>query len=403
VGDDEQGGTRRRCWILTEAGHARTEVWGVDTAERLVRVLRAAGVPSDEIRVGPPDAIPRTQATWVVFRADHVFDDRLVHALLSSPDVVLVRPGGAPAAAHVEADRLGQALRFLTGGSAAPPAELRVVSPAGLAGAYAPALRRSGAPLLLRVEAGGVAAVEQRIFDASYKGVTDLVTKWLWPAPARSVTRRLARWHVHPNVVTLVSWLLVVLVVVLFARAWFVTGLAAAWLMTFLDTVDGKLARVTLTSSRVGGALDHGLDLVHPPFWYAAWGVGLAGGSLLWGPALSLVVGGYVLGRLIEGVFLVLFGIEIHCWKRLDSRFRLVTARRNPNLILLSLAAVARVPGLGLGLVAAWTVVSVAFHGVRLGQAIVRRTRGLRIAPWLEPASGGAVASGLTRPMEGTA
>ena len=42
--------------------------------------------------------------------------------------------------------------------------------------------------------------------------------------------------------------------------------------MTFLDTVDGKLARVTLTSSPFGNVLDHSLDLIHPPFWYWAWG-----------------------------------------------------------------------------------------------------------------------------------
>src|SRR3546814_2416912 len=46
----------------------------------------------------------------------------------------------------------------------------------------------------------------------------------------------------------------------------FWTGLAAAWIMTFLDTVDGKLARVTLASSRWGNAYDHGIDLIHPPF-----------------------------------------------------------------------------------------------------------------------------------------
>ena len=50
------------------------------------------------------------------------------------------------------------------------------------------------------------------------------------------------------------------------------------WLMTFLDTVDGKLARVTVTSSRIGDVLDHGLDIIHPPLWYIAWGVGLPAG-----------------------------------------------------------------------------------------------------------------------------
>ena len=46
--------------------------------------------------------------------------------------------------------------------------------------------------------------------------------------------------------------------------------------MTFLDTVDGKLARVTVTSTKLGNVFDHGIDLVHPPLWYLAWGIGLA-------------------------------------------------------------------------------------------------------------------------------
>ena len=43
-----------------------------------------------------------------------------------------------------------------------------------------------------------------------------------------------------------------------------------------LDTVDGKLARCTITSSKWGNVFDHGIDLVHPPFWWWAWAVGLA-------------------------------------------------------------------------------------------------------------------------------
>ncbi len=51
--------------------------------------------------------------------------------------------------------------------------------------------------------------------------------------------------------------------------------------MTFLDTVDGKLAHVTLTSSRFGHIFDHSLDLLHPPFCYLAWGLGLERLALL--------------------------------------------------------------------------------------------------------------------------
>jgi phosphatidylglycerophosphate synthase len=52
--------------------------------------------------------------------------------------------------------------------------------------------------------------------------------------------------------------------------------------MTLLDTVDGKLARVTVASSKFGHVLDHGVDIVHPPFWYLAWGLGLGA----WRPSI---------------------------------------------------------------------------------------------------------------------
>ena len=61
-----------------------------------------------------------------------------------------------------------------------------------------------------------------------------------------------------------------------FSIGHFGLGPGAAWLMTFLDTVDGKLARTTLTSSKWGDILDHGIDLIHPPFWYVAWAWALA-------------------------------------------------------------------------------------------------------------------------------
>jgi len=100
------------------------------------------------------------------------------------------------------------------------------------------------------------------------------------------------------------------------------------------------------------------------------------------------VVGGYVLGRLLEGVFLAAFRIETHSWKPIDSLFRTITARRNPNLILLSVGTLAGRPDLGLWMVALWTVVSIAFHVVRLLQAFVARSRGEAIVAWDGPRPG---------------
>jgi phosphatidylglycerophosphate synthase len=186
---------------------------------------------------------------------------------------------------------------------------------------------------------------------------------------------------VHPNTVTLASWVLAIAAFGLFWKGSFLAGLAVAWVMTFLDTVDGKLARVTLSSSRLGDVLDHGLDLVHPPFWWYAWGVGL---GWAFAPATLIVVGGYFAGRGLEGIFLLAFKMETHCWRPIDTLFRTITARRNPNLILLSVGTLGGRPDLGLVMVALWTVISLAFHAARILQAFLARRGGEAIEPWDE-------------------
>jgi len=392
-------------WILTEPNRPPVTVWGLTATERLRREAKAAGVPPSAIGTGPQPQACAGSETCILFRSDYLFDERLVRALVASVNTILCAPPngldpGEPVAAHVVSERLPEAVRLLgrddrsaalasTSGSAPPAAsDLRFVEPVGLAGIYTPSLRRADAPYLLRVEPEAVLSLERRIFDASYKGVTDLITKWVWPLPAWWVTRRLARRGVHPNMVTAVSWMLAAVAALLFARGIFGWGLAVAWAMTFLDTVDGKLARVTLTSSRTGGALDHGLDLLHPPFWYAAWALGLPATGVLITPALAVTLVGYAVGRAIEGLFLLAFKTEIHCWRPLDSQFRVITARRNPNLILLTVGACAGRPDAGLVLVATWTVISVGFHTVRLVQAVVTGLRRHRVHAWLD---GGAV------------
>ena len=125
-----------------------------------------------------------------------------------------------------------------------------------------------------------------------------------------------------------------------------------------LDTVDGKLARCTGASSKWGNVFDHGIDLVHPPFWWWAWEHGLAAYGRPLEPVyatmvLWAIVGGYVAQRMIEGLFIKRFdGMEIHVWRPLDSKFRLITARRNPNMVILVAALLFGRPDVGLELVA---------------------------------------------------
>ncbi len=158
--------------------------------------------------------------------------------------------------------------------------------------------------------------------------------------------------------------------------------------MTFLDTVDGKLARVTVTSSKFGHYFDHIIDLIHPPIWYVLWGTGLgishfefSGMSL--STAYWLIVLGYAAGRLAEGVFLAWLGkFGIFCWRPIDSYFRLITARRNPCMVLLTAGLLVGRPDWGLFAVTIWTAGTSVFLIIRLLMAVNERFVNGTVRSW---------------------
>lgn len=357
-------------------GHSTLQVWALPSELRLQRQLT---------RVGAVDDSSATQRL-VLLRADWVYDDALVRGLArSEDDVALVAGDGAVVAIGMAAPaaRATNAAALLADGQA--PAESRRVTAAQLADGYNDALRKREPPYLMPLNEADLPAIERRIFAGSYKGVTDLVTLYAWPAPARWVTRVCANNGITPNQVTSASLVLVFAAMWLFWTGHFGWGMLAAWVMTFLDTVDGKLARVTLQSSPWGNVFDHSIDLIHPPFWWWAWIVGLPAAGFAYehaSVALTVIVAGYVLQRIEEGIFMACFKMDMHVWQRFDSRLRLITARRNPNLLILSASLLVGRPDVGISVVALWTAVCLVLHALRIVQAAFARRHG-PLRSWL--------------------
>ncbi len=372
-------------------GETPVLLWGLASRERYRRLLKQVGVTEfvDDLFSVPP------AHSVLVFRGDYLFDHRVMGGLARSPNVLLetlAGPSRTVVAAHVPARLALEAKAIVSEAKPAqglPLPDLRVETPGTLVSPFHEFLLKSEPPLVEVIRAETRGALERRLFAGSYKGVTDFVTKWLWPVPAQWATRLCVAAGLSPNQITAVSVLLVVVAGALFAYGLYGWGLLAAWIMTFLDTVDGKLARVTVTSSRLGNALDKNLDLVHPPVWYVLWGMGVDSfqPGLSWlslNLALWAMVVGYGAGRLIEGAFLLWLGkFGIFCWRPFDSYFRLITARRNPNLIVLSASVIAGRPDLGLMGVAVWTALSTLILLIRLGLAVRARIALGPLRPWL--------------------
>ncbi len=373
--------------MLVIVGNCAAELWSMPAAERLRRAFERAGVTLAD---GLDDA---QEAALIAVRADYLLGQDLVAALVARPGTLLVSAdGGEPVALHARTTRdlANSLLNSETRAEAqALRATLEVLGPDALGSNYDNALRKRAQPVLMSYRTSSIEVLERATFGAAYKGATDFVTKWLWPRPARWATRWAAARGISPNTVTTVSLVLVLLATWMFAAGHFLAAIPVAWAMTFLDTVDGKLARVTLSYSAWGNIYDHGIDLIHPPFWWWAWYVGalpLASPAIepLLAPALLVVLGGYVVGRLFEGLFVLFFKIETHIWRPVDYFFRTITARRNPNLAILTVATIMGRPDAGLVAVAVWTIVSLLFHFVRLIQAALWRARGHAVSSWLQ-------------------
>ncbi|MEO0975251.1 MAG: CDP-alcohol phosphatidyltransferase family protein, partial [Pseudomonadota bacterium] len=263
--------------------------------------------------------------------------------------------------------------------------------------AFDGALRKVEPPLLARVEAQDRQRLESVLYGNSYKGITDFVTKWWWPRPARVVVGWFAHAGITPNMATIAGFLLMLASCWWFYEGHYLAGLVSGWIMTFLDTVDGKLARVTVQSSQFGHVLDHGMDIVHPPFWYVFWGLSLSNvGEPWWGLTLAtwctLVVVGYVGGRVAEGLFELLGNCSMFAWRPFDAYHRLITARRNPSLILLTGGVLAGRPDWGFYAVVLWTLASTALLTLRLLHALWVRTRLGPLRSWLADPSQAAAA-----------
>lgn len=392
-----------RVWIDAAAAPAELRIFGLSLIERHLRALARLAGRITEVRIdGNPGPLPddlklridvhagdsqapagarlaaylaRSDEPVIAIAGDSIVDSRLFTAFLDTTGSCVARndDAGNPACLL----RLEKETAPLIPCDASTVAEIgrqllaeghvRPFTQDEFPG-FIPVLRRT-LPFYLFTTRNAQAAAEceRFLFWSNYKGSTDFFTKYVYPPLVWRLVRPLARARIHPNVVTLASIVLTFAAVPLFAAGAFVPGLLFAYGMSVLDSVDGKLARLTFTDSKLGNVLDHGLDIVHPPLWYVAWAWGLAGGDLAAPVFVASIwmTGFYVADRLVLAIYRNIFGRGLHTHAPIDAFVRTFISRRNVNLPLFTVGVLT---GFGTEVfyaIVAWQVVTLVWHAGR--------------------------------------
>ncbi|MDA0333945.1 MAG: CDP-alcohol phosphatidyltransferase family protein [bacterium] len=381
-------------WIDATRPAAIWHLWGMTLVERLLRegarqglrqacVVIDADAPFDSTRLRPDltrlhdmDVRFVTAAraglngsiSVLLCAGDVVHDDRvLAHLLAVGPGHVVV--GEHAAAAHLSAASLQAHL------AAGPQAEVAALPgvatvPLQALGHYVPDLRLTMVPFLERISnAEDLRRVDHLLFHRTFKGVIDAVARYGYYHFVRCITRWLSRTTVSPNLLTLLSIVSVWAAIPCFATGQLGWGVLSAWLGVILDSVDGKLARLTINLSDAMGRLEHAAAMPGLGLWFVALGWHLTDGRLLSGNPMSVacwvLVGTFLADKILTGAFRRVFGYELFDARPLDAAFHLLAARRNIHLLLLTVGVVLARVAPAYEWMAAGMVASFTFHAVR--------------------------------------
>jgi phosphatidylglycerophosphate synthase len=370
-------------------GGNSAKIWGLTSRERMEKILRQKGNINV---VNSIELIPQKSKVLLI-NCRYIMDERILNFLIKNDNTAITKGPDIDdiVAINTESDKLHNVLKLIKkeiGTNELKELTVKNVSDVASMGFHSK-LKKVEKPFILDTEREDAACIAKRLYYGSYKGVTDIVTRLIWPKPAMKAVKFCVNKKITPNQVTTLSLILAILAGLLFFINQYLIGLILAWFMTFLDTVDGKLARVTVSSTKFGDRLDHGIDILHPLYWYACWAYGLIDNwditIININQTVLIIFIFYILGRLSEGSFQLILKapFSIFCWKPFDSYFRLIIARRNPNLIILTASAAFGVYDIGIFLVAMWTVISSIILMIRLILAFMKKREEGQLTSWL--------------------
>jgi phosphatidylglycerophosphate synthase len=335
------------------------------------------------------DSEKDTDQSLMLLEGDGIYDERVLKRLLMSTNSLCINAGNdeaAPIAFFVQSgDR--QYLRtdmphireFLQ--QEVQKGWLKALSIYDM-DRYIPELRQTATPYLIKLQhKASIRAIENEMYEKTFKGVIDFIATYGYRIPVRGLVRLLAPTRITPNHITAISVICSFAPIPLFAMGWLGTGLAVAFIFVIADSLDGKLARLTIRTSKVADKVDHFTSPLFEVCYFLAWGWYFSGGdfSTLPGKAAFLLSCFFGLDRIVTSVFGFKFGRSLLDYKGWDARFHLIAARRNINLFIMTIGFVFQKPIIALYVITIWMFITMLWHIYRFALHAYQRGISLRL------------------------
>ncbi len=367
-------------------GDSLRSVGGITLLERILRQLSELGavahilvIKPEALSLPPPSSRVRKNVSYrkasgvnawemlreargeldeqfVVVSAEYLIDQRLLAWLAAqSQDVMLGKREDAP-------EPVARLSRIALNAVSPQEAGIRTVTIGSLPSSWEE--MHGEVPLHLHrvTNSSDAEAGWQILLDHVQRRTLELPGYYFDPPFENLIVRRLAGTPVTANHVTLVTTLLGFAVAALYFTGWLRVGAVLAILVEVLDGVDGKLARVTRTTSRAG-ELEHVADFFYENACYLALGSYLSssGFAHAWIAAVLMVLFD-LSDTLAYALMDVRWGLSLDNVSPLLARFRLVAGRRNIYNWLFLAGFFLGIPAQAFYIAAAWAGITAAIH-----------------------------------------
>ncbi len=204
------------------------------------------------------------------------------------------------------------------------------------------------------------------LLEFSQKAILDWPARFIHRPVENFIIRYLCKLPVSPNMVTLTNAVLGFYVMYLFISGHMLPALFGAYIFGILAGVDGKLARIKISQTKIGsyeylltGLVEYG--------WYFAIAVSLAE---VFGLAPYIMATSLVLFQLADNIqkrfFRQITGMPIFAMEPFDRKFRLIAGGRNNHMWALLPFALFDQWFAGLGFICIFAVITFFVHQARL-------------------------------------